>query len=146
MSKTLFITLDPTSTKHPIYLYNKYFKTPLHYLYYYTYGANNEMKYKIINARTVDNLLSFNYQLGEFAITKEEINRYLYTMICYMYCVYKDVREAINTLTDDNPAPHYVITNDSYFGKNYFKYSRALLTFHKAIITQPAALSCTTME
>jgi hypothetical protein len=127
------------STDHPIRLYGHTFKTPLHYIYYFVYGFNDEARKNIMNAQTVDNLLAYNYQLREFAITQDEVNQYLYTMICFMYCRYKDVREAINNLSDDRPAPRYQITNDTYFGVGYAKYSRALLTFRKNIIRPSCA-------
>lgn len=120
--------LTPTNSDHLVYLDNKTFKSPLHYLYYYTYTTSEAEKEKVLKAPTVDVLLGYGFQLKSLQLNKAELNELVYTLIMFLYCTYEDFRKEVMKLRR-RPRPKINIVNDSYYGFNKEKYAKALKTF-----------------
>ncbi len=123
--------LSPLSFKHPVRLYDITFKTPLHYLYYFVYARTKKMKQKVLAAENAEELLTYNYQLKDFACDQDSVNRYVYTLICYMYCIYPDFRECLKNASKI----YFQIPNDGYFSNPDNKYHKALCTFYNNLLS-----------
>ena len=132
MTNHLYDLLSPFNTSYEIRLYGLRFKTPCHFLYYYCYGDNDNTRARIINASTVSELMSYNYQLQLITISDTEVKKYLYTLITYMFCVYIQFRECLLGI-DTNSISNYVFINDSYFGATTYAYTKALKSFKNNI-------------
>lgn len=128
--------LSPTNRYYNrIMLYNKHFKNILQYLYYFIYTKNDKEKEQVMNATTIEELLSLNFQLHDIQLPKNEVNKYVYTLITYLYCTYDQYRDAIHNLTpEDNMS--YSIINDKYIGYPFNKYAKAVITFKNNLVEE----------
>lgn len=126
--------LSPLNNTRAVRLYSKYFKSPLHYIYYFIYAKDDKQRESVLSAPTVEDLLALNYQLQHFAVDVNNINKYVYTLITYLYCRYKDYRDAINDM-DINMPLKYMIINDNYIGTTKNKYAVAIKEFKNALLS-----------
>ena len=123
--------LSPLNTDYKIKIEGKVFHSPLHYLYYYTYTKNEQEKEKILKTTSVDVLLSYEYQLREQQITIPEINKHVYTLITYLYCMYPEFRKTICQI--QKYFISFKIVNDSYYGLPDNKFGKSLKSFNKCL-------------
>ena len=124
--------LSPINTKYIVKLDNHIFNSPLHYIYYYSYAITDEERLKILNTTLPSILQGYGYQLRVLQISNDEINKKLYTLIAYLYCVYRPFRQMINAIKRGY-RPRIQLVNDSFYGATKYKYSKALISFANAL-------------
>ena len=126
MPETIDDIVSPFNTKHPIYLQNIFYKTPLNYIYCKCFWTKVKKTAKIAG-EDIQQLLGHNKQLKDIQVSEDELKSIMYNMFTFMYCAYEDFRNTINNTLDLNICTPVFITNDTFFGipgSNYWRYLR----------------------